>query len=195
MIIHILRPDDLLNLHIETVNLKLDKENPQCPVLVSSGTPSFLIVHFTPQNIAEQAFYDDSPGQTSQTGTLPPSAGPPPPPHYIPTTGPTSAGTVAAVLGGPSRLVFLVPNNIQIPFTIEGLLDWSKLELYVSPIADVPKGGSSSLLPSDPKGFTMIELPYRLQISPTHTAVWDHALKPVSDKGRTEIWHTRLART
>ena len=47
------------------------------------------------------------------------------------------AGQVVARLGGASRLVFRVPTEVRIPFTIEGLLDWSKLELMVSPIADL----------------------------------------------------------
>jgi hypothetical protein len=118
------------------MNLKLD-EKARDPVLTPDDltTPSYLIVHFTPQNIAEEAFYDASNEDQRQIGTpLPsvPDTGP-----SVPSTG--SAGKVVALRSGPTRLVFLVPNNIQIPFTIAGLLHWSKLELHVSPIADIVK--------------------------------------------------------
>ena len=41
---------------------------------------------------------------------------------------------------------------------------------------------------------TAIELPWRLALSPGPSARWAHATDPVEHGGRTELWHTRLAR-
>ncbi len=194
MKVQLLRPDDLLDLYIETVNLKLNKENPNNPILMQddSSQPSFLIIKFPPQNIAEQAFYDNTNMGGYSQRPIPPN---PDPPNGFPIS-PTPAGKVYALIGGSTRLAFLVPSNIKIPFTTEGLLDWSKLELHVSPIADVPPNGTphTGLTISEPNADeTVIELPYHIQLSPDHTAVWDHATHTVSPEGRTELWHTRLA--
>lgn len=42
-------------------------------------------------------------------------------------------GQVGARVARPTRLVFRVPADARIPFTTEGLLDWSGLELNVHP--------------------------------------------------------------
>ena len=114
-------------------------------------------------------------------------------------------GKVVARIAQPSRLVFRIPADARIPYTTEGLLDWSTLELVVTPIADVEYGATppdNALFIREPNGVsddpaiapeTAIELPYRLQISPRHNVVWDHSLKAVSHLGRTELWHTRLS--
>ena len=41
---------------------------------------------------------------------------------------------------------------------------------------------------------TAVELPWRLALSPGPSARWAHATSPVDHGGRTELWHTRLAR-
>ena len=107
------------------------------------------------------------------------------------------AGEAAARLGGPSRLVFRVPDNARIPFTTGGLLDWSEFRLQVSPVADVapyanPPDAALTVRPPATTE-TAIELPYRLILSPTHDVVWDHARDVVMHEGRAELWHTRLA--
>lgn len=50
------------------------------------------------------------------------------------------------------------------------------------------------LRPHLPAGnVTAIEAPYRLVLTPLAGAAWAHALRPVARRGRTELWHTRLA--
>jgi hypothetical protein len=51
----ILRPDDLVCLTVEAVNLVLGSSDPQNPALVRRmpEEPAYLIVHFQPQAIAE----------------------------------------------------------------------------------------------------------------------------------------------
>ena len=60
--VDLLRPDDLLNLRIETVNLKLDTDDPAHPAVIADDAeqPSYLIVNFPPQTIVEEAFYQSS---------------------------------------------------------------------------------------------------------------------------------------
>jgi len=86
-----------------------------------------------------------------------------------------------------------------IPYSIEGLLDWSGFELVVSALADVPPQPSPGEIAAAPAiappgaRQTAIELPYRLTLSPNHNVAWRHATTPVTYSSRTELWHTRLA--
>jgi hypothetical protein len=198
--IAVLRPDDLLNLEIAAVNLRLDATDAENPVLVvdDSIQPALLVVRFPPQTIFEEAFFDSSaPGP--QTPEQDPSPAPkhklPPNPNPNPKP-PSNPGSVQFRLGDASRLVFKVPADARIPYTVAGLLDWSTFELAVSPIADVPNGAtpSTSLPIKEPEATeTTLQLPFRLHLSPTHDAAWQHDLNPVDHAGRAELWHTRLA--
>ncbi|HKI07106.1 MAG TPA: hypothetical protein VKA09_01800 [Nitrososphaeraceae archaeon] len=220
MKIEIVRPDDLLNLRVQAINLRLDAdidpENPNKPVLVVEDLqqPSYLIVTFPPQAIAEGAYFQaggiredqtandnnrtrlltdkgtkeddpklDIPGQLDQSGNE--DANP--------------RRQVSALLGRPSRLVFKVPAIARIPFSIEGLLNWTDLDLNVSPIAAIGRSPSDDQVSNAPaiqppaSNETAIELPYNLLISPTQEVMWKHRFGQFTSRGRTELWHTRLA--
>ncbi len=192
----LLRPDDLLNLKIEGENLRLDAEDRSAPVLVleDRSQPGYLIVTFPPQTVAEEAFYE-----ASSTKPPPKEQNKPynsnPPPEGLP------SAPVTARIGGPSRLVFRIPagSDTRIPFNIEGVLDWDGFEFSVSPLADVPPEPTAlerQAAPniSEPKRLeSIIELPYRLHISPNHAVGWLHARGLRTRAGVTELWHTRLA--
>ena len=80
--IAVLRPDDLLNLEMVAINLRLDATDAENPVLVvdDSTQPALLVVGFPPQTIFEEAFFDSSaPGP--QTPEQDPS---PAPRHKLP---------------------------------------------------------------------------------------------------------------
>ena len=194
--VRVVRPDDLLNLEFECVNLELDASDPRHPALVpiAAASPAFLIVHFPPQSIVESAFFEPSP--------IPPPPDPPgtsrpvrplPPPRQ-----PVASG-VEARLSGPSRLVFrLEPDpGMRIPYFLDALLDWSLLVQNVNPLADAgtdpnqPAAAPPITRPTSAQ--TAIELPYGLVLSPTSKAAWLHAREPVTHAGWTEVWHTRLA--
>ena len=195
----LIRPDDLLHLQVEAHNLQVDFRERKKFYLVQQDReqPSYLVFTFPPQTIAETAFYEFS--------STPPPAGQP-----NPDAGNTAAdqdpkqppGSVEASIARPSRLVFRLPpesDEARLPLTIEGLLDWAGLSLNVSEAAAIP-AGQRSLPGGQPPDIkapaaleTAIELPYRLVISPNDAVTWQHALKPVSHNGRTELWHTRLA--
>ena len=189
----IVRPDDLLNLRIEAVNMRLDTSDVEHPALVAEvpAQPSYLVVEFPPQTIVEEAFFESS---ALQKPPKDPSKPEPTAPTRTPDDGARSR------IGGPSRLVFRVPSGKRIPYTHAGLLDWSDLDLNVSPIADVPEDATAAQRQAAPPIaepaplVTALELPYRLVLSPAHDVAWEHALGLKSHAGRTELWHTRLMR-
>jgi hypothetical protein len=189
-----LRPDDLLNLEVTAVNLRLDATDAENPVLVADdpAQPALLVVGFPPQTIFEEAFFDSS-APAPQTPVQYPA---PAPPSADPTATLPNPGFVQFRLGGQSRLVFKVPADARIPYTVAGLLDWSAFELAVSPIADVPDGATpdASLPIKEPEATeTTLQLPFRLHLSPAHDVAWQHDPDLVAHAGRVELWHTRLA--
>ena len=195
----ILRPDDLVVLHVEAINLKLDRSHPARPRLVvdNSHQPALLIFRFPPQSTTERAFYKTS-------AVAPPPFNPPPVPPPQATDDPLAApGAVDWRMSGDSRLVFRLPKGVnEITYAIDAILDWSRLDLVLSPIAAIPDHGTSASPPpiNQPTAQeTALELPYRLILSPTALSGgarpgWRHATKPVVHAGRAELWHTRLAR-
>jgi hypothetical protein len=194
--IDLLRPDDLLNLHIEGENLRLDADAADGPALVldDAGRPGYLIVTFPPQTVVEEAVYESS------------STPPPPNEGNLPFNAQHPPEAAPALpsrsrIGRSSRLVFRIPAGSQqsIPYDIAGLLDWSHLEFNVSALADVPaeptaQQRNNAPAIAKPGPFdTAIELPYRLILSPNHSVAWTHALRVKTKQGMTELWHTRLA--
>ena len=118
MTVTLVRPDDLLNLALDWQNLRLDKSDPRQPVLVvdDPASPALLTFVFPPQTIGETAFFHSSP--------VPPEGKNHPPDPVSgndPLSAPGGAGpnaSTAAQLAHPSRLVFAVPNQARIPFTL-----------------------------------------------------------------------------
>jgi hypothetical protein len=197
--IEILRPEDLLFLRIEAVNLELvnKKGKDSKLVVIAAAKPAYLIVFLAPQSIAEEAFYEQatitSQPQLNQNDYAPPPADTPDPGLGNLDDPLKPAGSVQHRLSGPTRLVFQLPKGMnEIPYTIESLLDWSRLQLVVSPVAT----GEFNSLPIPPPTIlqTAIEMPYRLILSPDSSATWVHAVTPQTHAGRTELWHTRLGK-
>jgi hypothetical protein len=187
----LLRPDDLLHLQVEGLNMRLDSRQGS-PVLVvkNPDEPAYLRVVFSSQTIAETAVFEVS--DFSGPGDVPVE------PLFGPGLPGKDAKTVAQ-LAHPSRLVFKVPPQMEIPFSTEGLLDWTKLELSVNGIAAIGDNPTSDQIAKAPaiaeptETETAIELPYRLIISPTAEVAWLHRTSPFTSRGQTELWHTRLA--
>jgi hypothetical protein len=190
----VIRPDDLLRLQMEARNLRIDRPQGQPPALVveDANRPAFLIVHFQPQTIAEGGYTE----ATILPSDVPDGAKPQPPPTTIGPVDPP--GKTPARIGGSSRLVFKVPAQARIPFTIEGVLDWSGLDLSVNAIAAIGPTPTPAQIAAAPAitrprdTETAIELPYRLIVSPTAEAIWGHRRTVFTARGRTELWHTRL---
>jgi hypothetical protein len=107
---------------------------------------------------------------------------------------------VASRMAGLSQLVFELKSGEYLDYTIEGLLDWSKLTPKLVPGANGPDPALKppyiinplSTQPDVP-GFTALEMPYRLYLSPNKRGAWKHRKNPIAtDENRVELWHTRL---
>ena len=135
--VSMLRRDDLLALDFLFFNLALEAGGGNPPQIVRKdpSQPSYLVARFnSPQNIAEQAYLEE----------FPDTGGHPAPPGgnlqnfgaETPGTGsdfPPIAQTRAA---GPSRLAFRLPTGTDaLPFSLDDLLSWAKLEQSVVPVA------------------------------------------------------------
>ncbi|MEA2827508.1 MAG: hypothetical protein QOG43_1947 [Actinomycetota bacterium] len=203
----LVRPDDLVHLRVSGSNLVLDTSVADDPVLVVEDRARLghLVVEFPAQTVAEAAYFEWTvvPAENKDADGNPlPRKDPDAVPSSEPLDSPGQPGGAhksAAQVGRASRLVFEVPRNARIRFSLEGLLDWSGLELSVSPIAAIGRDPSPAAIAAAPDirpphtTETSIELPYRLVVSPTADVVWRHRLTPFTWKGRTELWHTRLA--
>jgi len=205
--VSVLRPEDLLVLRFEFVNLTLRTSATEAAKLTrtQANKPAYVVVHFQPQHIAERAFFEtETPGSPGdETPAAPP---------------------VASRMAGPSRLAFLVPNAVtEIPYDLPMLLSWAEYRLSTAPNAAAPplalpvkvttnrltgivetsdddcdcEIATVDMFPA-PKvekpaeHFTAIEAPYRVIISPNKYGGWAHAKAPVTHDGATELWHTRL---
>jgi len=140
--VSVLRPDDLLNLEFEFVNLKLVPGNPPKLVRQNPASPAYLIVHFPPQSIAEEAFWEAAkefkpapdPAK-SRIFQLQANSD-------VPRTPP-----VLSRISGRSRLAFRIPDDIpEIPYTLESLLAWDLLEPSLVPVALPPVTLSGGML-------------------------------------------------
>src|SRR5262245_61381887 len=130
--LRLVRPDDLLNLEIEAVNLRVDRRGREPALVVADPEqPARLIVLFPPQTIAESAFFEYSivdPDLTTESPIEPAPANPdagksesdndplPSPGSKAQATPPTDS---VARIADSSRLVFEVPAATRVPLSIE----------------------------------------------------------------------------
>lgn len=108
------RREDMLSLRVDGYNLvrqgqKLARKKPGKATLVFT---------FVPQHLTERAFF--------QTKT---DSG-------FGNEFPNPPGSTGALLAEPSRIAFLLPASMHsVPYTVDGLLDWSKLQPSLAPAA------------------------------------------------------------
>lgn len=170
----ILRVDDLLALHFELQNLRIEHRlrKPARLVRIRPGEDALVRVGFPGQHIIEQAYPE---GKHTEPILLP----------------------ARSRMARPSRLVFKIPHGSDpIELTFDALLDWQDW------IPVLPEAGLAGriALPSAAKSYaaksyadrSLVELPYGLLLSPNVAARWTHATRPETHNGRTELWHTRL---
>jgi hypothetical protein len=100
-----LRPDDLLALEFEFVNLQPAADN--ALERADPAQSAFVIVHFPPQHLTEQAFTGNSASAESQP--------------------------VRTAMAGESRLVFRLPEALtRLPLTLPALLSWETWSLVAA---------------------------------------------------------------
>jgi hypothetical protein len=163
----ILRPQDLLVLDFELINLQAAADGAAL-VPQDAAADSFVIVHFPPQALAEAVW-----------------------------TGPVDAPPIRTVLAGPSRLAFRIPSNVVLPLTTEGLLAWEGWEPVLAPTAlprgTLPDAAIP--LPALPTATqTAIEFPWRLVLSPDPTGRWRTDNSPAASEPR-QLWSAVLHTT
>jgi hypothetical protein len=172
--VSVLRREDFLVLDFLLSNLALEGGGGQPTQLKVKDPhlPAYLVARFNgPQNIAEQAFLEGDPSQN------------PPPPAETPTAPP-----VQSLAAGPSHLAFRLPaGTTTLPYSLSSLLDWLKLEQSIIDTKPLKTLRQPLLIE------TSIEAPWHLFVSPEPEETWTHAMLPVTQSNRTELWHTRLA--
>jgi hypothetical protein len=193
--ITVIRPEDHLVLDLEFRDVDFTPPSGGTPGEVRGAANAFLIVHFQPQHISEQAFYQASEELPKPAEDVKEPPGPP--------------GAVQSRLAGPSRLAFNIPAGEAFPYTLEGVLGaLERLPLSVTPVSAYNPDLTGCLpfdvvsrflrVPPPPRvqpptdTQTAIEAPYRLILSPDDFGVWSHTSTPVAHAGWTELWHTRL---
>ncbi|NGT16077.1 hypothetical protein [Achromobacter insolitus] len=114
----VLRPADMLALRLELRNLAVTPGQP--PRLKKAGDgAATLIVHFPPQSITEETFFERPPPATANQPPPRPTPDKPEPVGGVETpTGPP----VRARIAGESRLAFAIPDGFDVPYTLEGVL-------------------------------------------------------------------------
>ncbi|TVQ10619.1 MAG: hypothetical protein EA364_12035 [Balneolaceae bacterium] len=129
--VELIRPDDLVVMRFEFVNMAFRGEGPDRVITTTSGTP-YLIVWHQPQNIGEEAFFESAPKlKLDDENPEDPDIGaddekPDPPP-------------VNARYSGPSRVVYKVPPGTTIPYNLDDLLAaCGTFEMNVAPTALPP---------------------------------------------------------
>ena len=154
--VSVLRRDDLLALDFQFFNLALEGGggNPAQLVPKNSSEPAFLVAQFnSPQNIAEQAYLEDSPNTS-------PAHTPPPPgtdPQSLSLETPDAPGAVQTRAAGPSRLAFQLPSGTTaLPYSLDSLLDWVALQQSVVAVAAVPDSNQAEPNPEVDNDLTAL---------------------------------------
>lgn len=115
----VVRPNDLLALRVQLVNMSVQAGTP--PLLKRgsrSAGSSYIVLHFPPQSLAEQVFF-----QAAPPGTKPASVPPGAPPAGAPNLSETPLPPpIRARIAGESRLVFKVPDGFSVPYRLADVL-------------------------------------------------------------------------
>jgi len=171
----LLRAQDLIDLRLEAPGCTLEPTDGGAELV--AGPKALLIVHLPPQHLGEEVWQV--------------VAEPPPP---VPSEPLVPARCSRHVSAGPSRLVFELPEDARLPYTLEGILAaLPKLKLHVAANA-TPFGETSGQGgPVEPaKEETAIEAPYRLIVSPSQRGAFQHPSTPLGPDNTVELWRTHL---
>ena len=115
----VVRPEDLTVLRIETPGLDITRG--RAPRLRKTGAAGGqIILHFQPQSIAEESFFEAQATYTEPENPHKDIAPPPPPEGGSEALRPPP---VRARIAGESRLAFTVPDGFDIPWTLEAVLE------------------------------------------------------------------------
>jgi hypothetical protein len=121
---------------------------------------------------------------------------------------PDSTKTIGAILfwfdawsksSAGANVVFHLRGNVKLPGELEGLLNWSGLEICLDSrcISGESRGDWGNIqwpaLPAGDTRGTAFDGAFGLLLAPTNSGAWKHSNNPVIRNGRVELWHTRYA--
>lgn len=158
----VVRPDDLLALRIEYVNLQVKRGPP--PQLVNPGSAdAFIVLHFPPQSIAEQVFFETAQAVAGvNNADLPEGV-------TNKTAGNVDTGLksppIRARVAGESRLVFKVPPGFQVAYQLASVLAACQSLALAVPANALPAGAGARRI--TPGRLTLTEL---ARLAPQHRA-------------------------
>jgi hypothetical protein len=166
LVFQAVRTEDMLYLGFEFYNAHTEILGGQVHIVpTGKKKPTYMVVVFPSQHLGEQSV-EYTPGMTTW---------PTPPLH--------------GALAGLSWLAFELAPGASVPYTLEGLLDWTALRPQLVEVEAHPETGAPAA--PDPL-HSAIEVPWSLWLSPGPNGTWHHSATPVTFSGRTELWHTRL---
>lgn len=165
LVFQVVRTTDMVYLGFQFYNAKVVVDAGQTEIVAENPKlPMHMVVVFPSQHLGEECV------------------------AYTPgvTTWPTTP--MKGALAGFSWLVFEIAGTATVPYTMAGLLDWSKAKPELVPVAT-----SSTAGPAVPDPLhTALEIPWQLWLTPLEHGTWHHATSPVVFNKITELWHTRL---
>ncbi|MEM7276734.1 MAG: hypothetical protein AAF385_01305 [Pseudomonadota bacterium] len=166
---HVLRPEDLLSLRFDLINLRIEhrSDSPGYLVRESAGKDAQLLVSFPGQHVQEQTF--EAAAADAQSAELP----------------------VKALAANTSQLAFRLPEGVDsIELSVDGLLNWQVLEPVFAGSGLTPEQSRIEL----PYGLTLNPLKapvWRHSVKPiTHdglTEVWHTRLSPEAGADRVSV--------
>ena len=166
----LLRTRDLVDLRLEAIGCTIELSDGVAQLV--AGSEAFLIIHFPPQHLGEEAWVADA---------VAPPAKPGRPSSHI--------------ASGPTRLVYALPEGTRIAYRLESVLEaLSDLSLRVSRLATEAGYSTQAEFGPEPPtdSQTAIEAPYRLIVSPNRRGAFRHSATPVGPDDRLELWRTHL---
>ncbi|MDL2339027.1 MAG: hypothetical protein QFE16_14400, partial [Pseudomonadota bacterium] len=153
----VVRPDDLLALRVQLINLTVLPGSP--PRVQRSGTAAaYLVLHFPPQSIAEEVFYEAPPAGTSDSNPDKPPPAPGQPAPQPPGDNNVDPPPVRARAAGESRVVFEWPSGFEADYTVAGLLDAVQQLAMKVPRGARPRQASLPVFPWWPGALLTQEL-------------------------------------
>lgn len=124
----VVRAEDLLALRIELKNLTVVTGTKPRLVKKPGTGAAYLILHFPPQAITEETFFETRPAGTTNPQSNTTTANPNPNTKEKPDppgggSEPLTPPPVRARIAGESRVAFSVPDGFDVPYTVAGVLE------------------------------------------------------------------------
>lgn len=136
----VVRPDDLLALRIEYIHLQV-QAGPPAQLVNPGGADAFIVLHFPPQSIAEQVFFEATQAVAGVSEAEVPDHVTPKP--ELPTGTGLKTPPIRARAAGESRLVFKVPTGFRVDYQLASVLEACQSLALAVPANALPAGAGA----------------------------------------------------